>query len=214
MKNLFAKIFAFTIAAIIVPSALAQQPIYSTLGPGGAFDSSNPAQIIPDDTDGYADLFTSPITANVFSVSLALMGATPGATVSVSLREDAQDLPGNIIDLFASAPLPTEPGIATFDSITDFKINAGDHYWLTVVTSGGSTDWFYNSQGIDNATAAREPIAWSLEQSDGPALAFQINPVPEPASVALCGLGIASLFFVQRRKLTSPSHSLPANEPK
>jgi hypothetical protein len=204
MKNLFIRLFIFAVTAAVAPSILAQQPIYTTLGPGGAFDTSNPAQIVSGGLDGYGDLFTSPVTANVFSVSLALEAVSPGATASISLREDTDGLPGTLVHLFVSSPLPAEPGIATFVSATDFQINAGTQYWLTAVTSDGKADWFFNNQGIDNPIATREANLWSAGQVDGPALAFQINPAPEPTSLALCSLGIASLFFVRRLKTRVP----------
>lgn len=198
MRNLFVRFFMF--AAAVVPSALAQQPIYTTLGPGGAFDTSGPVQIVPGGVDGSADLFTSPITANVFSVSLALGAVSPGAIADVSFREDTDGLPGDIVHSFAATLLPAEPGIVTFVSATDFQIDAGTQYWLTTAATVGKADWFFNNQGIDNPIATRESGSWSAGHADGPALAFQINPAPEPTSLELCGLGLAGLLCARWHK--------------
>jgi hypothetical protein len=74
MRNLFIRFFVFAVAAVVAPSALAQQSIYTTLGTGGTFGINSPAQIVSGSLDAYADLFTSPITVDVFSVSLDEQG--------------------------------------------------------------------------------------------------------------------------------------------
>jgi hypothetical protein len=200
-KNLLLRFSMLGVIAAVIPAALAQEPIYTTLGAGGTFDTDNSVQIAAGAVNGYADLFTSPVTADIQSVSLALGADSPlGVNVDVALHEDLNGLPGPVDHLFGSKLLSSGPGIVTFDSFTDFQIKAGTQYWLTAVTSDGKANWFYNSQGVDNAVASLDSGSWNSGPSDGPALAFQINPLPEPNTVALCALGIAGLFFTRRLK--------------
>jgi hypothetical protein len=200
MKNLLIRFSVLAIGLAVTPAASAQDPIYTTLGAGGTFDTDNFAQVVAGRTNGYADLFTSPVTADIQSVSLALGAASVGVNADVALHEDVNGLPGPIDHLFGSRVLSLSPGVVTFDSATDFQINAGSQYWLTVVTTDGKANWFYNNQGISNPIAFQDLGSWNSGPSDGPAQAFQINSVPEPATPALWALGMAGLLFVHRAK--------------
>jgi hypothetical protein len=202
MNTLLLRFSVLTVTVAVIPAVLAQQPVYTTLGAARAFDTGNFLQIAAGGTDACADLFTSPVTANIQSVSLALGAASPlGVNVDVSLHEDLGGVPGPAVHLFGSRLLSSGPAIVTLDSFTDFQVRAGTQYWLVAGTSDGKADWFYNNQGFDNSIASRNSGAWSPGPSDGSALAFQINTLPEPDTLALCALGIAGLFIVRRSRI-------------
>jgi hypothetical protein len=203
MKKRFIGLSVAAVAAGLVASASAQTAIYGTLGPGDAFNTNSFVSFTRGgDLDGFADKFTSPGTENVSSVSIALEAATAGATITLSIHSNSDNAPSGplgIIGTFSPVTLPTDPAVVTFDATTDFQLNPGTQYWLTLDASSGQTDWFYNDQSIQNFTSAHINGLWDTQQIPGQALAFEVDAVPEPTTLALTGMGAGGLLLFRRR---------------
>ncbi len=216
MKNrLHLIILAAMLGASLVPAAHAT-PIYSTLGPGNTFDTngfvhSGPVSPPTGASIGaYADEFTSPVTATVGSVSLALL-APPGSIpldaigpddVIIAIHTNTPTGPGGILGTFTTQTVPSQPGIVTFSSSTGILLVAGTDYWLSVgsTTVAGGTDWFLNNQSIDNFIASRESGQWTIH-GDSTALAFSVNAVPEPGSAAFSTMALAAAYLWRKRSV-------------
>lgn len=218
MKNrLFLIALAAALGASLVPLAHATV-IYSTFGPGNTFNTNDFVRIGPSglppavNTGAYADEFTSPVNANVGSVSLALDTALaiPAAVglneFVVAIHSNSPTGPGGILGTFTSPIIPAGLGIFTFTSSTDIHLIAGTDYWLSLAspTFGGAADWFLNNQGIDNDIASRKNGVWTVA---GPstALAFSINTVPEPGSTTLCATALATTYLWRKRSVSNKS---------
>jgi hypothetical protein len=202
----FAKLCMATIAAVLavglVTAAPAQETIYGTLGSGDTFDTNTSISFGGGVLDGYADRFTSPVTADVGSVLLAIEAVSAGTDITLTIRSNSADGPGGIVGTFSPKMLPTDPGIVTFVSTSDFQLNAGTEYWLTAGGSSGQVNWFDNDQSIQNFTASHleEDDSWMVEEVPGTALAFEVETVPEPGSPALCAAGLLVLCLSRRRR--------------
>lgn len=210
----------FPLTAILAALAIGVVPathaasIYSTLGSGGAFDANNFVQFgtFGPSFSTYADEFASPVTATVGSVSLPLEAAvfrTP-PTIVVSLWSSTANAPGTILMSFSPGVIPVAPGAAmdTFTSTTPIQLDAGTQYWLSVTPVGSLEDilWYFNNQGIDHVTATRSVSTWTVNGS-GTALAFELDPVPEPSSAALCAMSFVAAYLW--RKMNKRHAALP-----
>lgn len=196
---------AATLGASFAPAAHATA-IYSTLGPGGTFDTNAFVQV-SSSTPGYADEFTSPVTATVGSVSLPLGAAIPGATPTVSINLwsllPLPGSPGHIVGNFTPGVV-SDAGMVTFASTTGVPLQAGKTYWLSVTPFGSNEGflWYLNNQGIDNVTASRQPDAsfYTLNGSIT-APAFELDALPEPGSAALYAMTLVAACLWRKRIL-------------
>lgn len=215
--RIYLVLWAAALGVGFVPGARGA-PIYSTLGPGGAFDTNHSVQIgfgsiVPRPTVGaYADEFTCPVTATVGPVSLALAapGIIPAAALpdtssfNISIRAIAPigpRGPTNIVGTFGPGNV-TQAGIYTFNSTTAFQLDAGTEYWLFVGDTSLPIYWFFNDQGINNVTGSRSGGTWTVNGT-GTALAFELDTVPEPDSAALCATTFALAYLSRKQTALS-----------
>jgi hypothetical protein len=104
-----------------------------------------------------------------------------------------------------------DPGIFRNTPVTLTGVPAGPIFFQIYLweTSGGSYDaartganLWYGSTAVYDGTAgsfAGPPLAQSAGWPAGPII-LQANPVPEPSTFVLAGLGLASLLLFRRRK--------------
>jgi hypothetical protein len=215
MRTLFTRLSILAIASGLVPAAMAQGTLYGTVGTGGTFDTNSFAQIGGGLLDGYADRFTSPVTADVGAASLALVAASAGNGITLTIRLNTAAGPGGIVGTFNSTTLPTDPGVITFTATSGFQLNAGTAYWLTAASSGGQVNWFDNDQSIQNITASRMAGSWTVAPVAGTALAFEVETVPEPGGLALCAAGLLFPCLARRWRMAGSSKAdRPALHPQ
>jgi len=84
-----------------------------------------------------------------------------------------------------------------FFQIVLFQTSAGSY----IAASGGQGLW-YGQSAVFPATAgsfAPTPLSSAAGWTAGPII-LSANPVPEPSTIALAGLGVASLLLFRRRK--------------
>jgi len=218
MRKLFTWFPLIGVLVGFASPTFSQGTIYGTLGPGNAFDSNDFIQVdgsLLSTNHGYAELFTSPITAYVGTVSLALEAVSSGATVTLSIQSDFGGLPNTSIVSFNSVTIPATPGIVTFTATENVSLDAGTHYWLVIrapVDSGSVADWFDNNQGINAQTALDEVGGSWTSLGTNPAPAFDIEAVPEPNSFALGVVGVLvclSHVWQHGRVARSPHNQAP-----
>jgi hypothetical protein len=170
-------------------------------------------------TSGQVDAFSfSPsTTATVTGADLALAivaGSTSPLTVYIESNNGGT--PGAILDtLTQSGSIPIYPTTAVVNfacSGSCSTLDAGSTYWIVaqqtdpantagwMYSFGDSGTWYYN-----DANSATGP--WTAATMGNNFSAFDVtgtpgtSPVPEPASVALLGLGLVGIFAAMRGRL-------------
>ena len=191
--------------------------LYSTLGPGGAFDSSSGYFV-----DG--SNYNNQVIASPFSVSTAAMltdamlglnnFAGSNSPVTLYVESNAGGVPGSILaTLTQQGTIPPfgSMSLTTFTSNMSLLLAAGTTYWLVAVEADPGTeqtwDFAYNdaTNGIafNNSGSATGP--WT--QFTGVDVAFRIDGttgVPDSgSSFLLLGISLLSVvgFVRQRRRI-------------
>lgn len=205
LKNRFYLLaMAVSLGVGFVPAVLAA-PIYSTLGPAGDFDTNASVGIgsLSSDVGAVADSFTSPVTATVGSVTLALSPLAIGGApdVEVTIRSNTATGPGGVVGRFVPQTIFTGPELATLTATTGIQLDAGTEYWLSITVNGADEvgSWFLNDQGIQSVTANLEASTWTVN-APGTAPAFELNAVPEPGSCGLCVMALVASYLWRRGK--------------
>lgn len=166
------------------PAALGDpsKTIYSNFGPRLTFDLL-PAhawvtQFPGPDGQVISQQFT-PTRDDVFgAVRVALTNISGPGLIAVLLHVDDQGLPGDVIDQMWIEALNSGPAVYVATSTRFPALQAGAHYWLTVLPTdvGAQTGWNWNVVGDLSSTnfALYQGQSWSIvpNQTRG---AFQIE---------------------------------------
>ena len=168
-----------------------------------------------------ADDFTLSSTATIESVGFYLQTDTGIAgwsqTVNYTFLSDASGVPGSTLATGAAQNLvETDSGLkwccnaehaylVNFNLQSGFTASAGTTYWLQLSgATGSSPNVYWVTTGGGAGTSA---AFWEGNQSGGFQVAFHLSDslvgaqAPEPAGLALSGLGLAALAVaVYRRK--------------
>ena len=162
----------------------------------------------------FAQTFTAGLSGQVAEIDIRVLNYFGGATapLTLDLYSINSTYPETLLSNLASASIsqgsiPTTSGFVSFDlSSSGASFVAGQQYAIIVsTTSAFSYLWAGTSSGTYAGGGGRQPSGGNLYYT----LAGQdfdfgfktyVNPVPEPASLALLGGGLVGLAWFARRK--------------
>ena len=176
------------VSAAPAPLGISSKAIYSNFGPRLTFDSL-PAHAWVTEFPGPAGQVVSqqftPTRDEVFGAArVALTNLSGPGLILVLLHNDRQGLPGDVIDQMWIEALNAGPAVYVATSTRFPLLEAGAHYWLTVLPSdvGAQAGWNWNVVGdLSSADFALfQSQGWSVvpNQTRG---AFQIEGLQQQA---------------------------------
>jgi hypothetical protein len=219
MKRIAVGLAALVLLACGAVQARASFVVYTTFGPNDSYVPNGGTTVSGSSTfGGYnaaANGFTTQQTVTLDQVRVAVFG-TPGFLIDVLLAQDDGGVrPGTILETVGQISVPGFSAmIFTLNSSTHSTLTAGDAYWLILQAHDPNTSdgagWNTSDPPHPGLlTVKHDPTGdWPSGGTVMAQGAFEVSgtpTVPEPASLALLGLGMAGLLgygWRQQRKLS------------
>ncbi|HIJ67538.1 MAG TPA: PEP-CTERM sorting domain-containing protein [Planctomycetes bacterium] len=124
-----------------------------------------------------------------------------GATAYFSINADNAGEPGDVQALVELTGITTSQQVLRVD-FTDELILGGDtSYWLVGGTNQGQVNWNFGDMAFGTAAYRVDEGEWTiLSGANVSAFAILGNPVPEPSTILLLGLGVPFLSGLRRKR--------------
>jgi len=124
-----------------------------------------------------------------------------GATAYFSINADNAGEPGDVQALVELTGITTSQQVLSVD-FTDELILGGDtSYWLVGGTNQGQVNWNFGDMAFGTAAYRVDEGEWTiLSGANVSAFAILGNPVPEPSTILLLGLGVPFLSGLRRKR--------------
>jgi hypothetical protein len=148
--------------------------------------------------------FTMPGTTYALQDVTLRLRSSLGASPLVTIRGGGAN-PGGVLATLTGGPVGAL-GDYTYTPTSALTLLAGQQYWLVVGGAGstGSVDWMASSPGITptglathsgNLFTTNGGTSWTTSSIVN---TYQVNAVPEPATLA--ALGVGALALIRRRR--------------
>jgi len=200
---------AMPLAFLVVAGSANAVVAFSNFGPGDSFLTSTGWTISgPTSAPGNFDQgeqFTAGATGSVSTIRLALQNVLGANQYIVALYDDAGDAVGNLMMAWSGVGAMGAFGSSSILTLTNpfpsVSLTNGNKYWLIASAADDAWNaWMFNDQGGmgNHAFSADDGATYGYTtQNQG---AFEVNVVPEPASMSAIAAGIAAMALRRRRK--------------
>ncbi len=146
--------------------------------------------------------FTTPGDADypLGGVDLALWHSTGSALVDVMVAPDVSGHPGAALET-VQVTAPDTAGLvwAVFSGNSILSANTAYWVWLSAPTAGSESFWKDSSPGLSGTKASSADGGATWNPGTATLSAFEVNTLPEPATLSLLSLGLGVLVARGRR---------------